>query len=99
MKNVPKQFSGYCAKCKKIQNITGPEFKTIKGKGNSRRESILGKCSECGTKISKILANENKQSLPEKIESAKINDNEDKPDIPVSGTVKMDKGELDGFFK
>ena len=46
----------YCLKCKKKQEMAKAEETTMKGRGGTQKRALTGVCSECGTKMFKVLA-------------------------------------------
>lgn len=52
-------FKNHCMRCKQERVIGNPERHTMKG----GRESVKGKCSECGCPMYKPLNREEKEKL------------------------------------
>jgi len=50
-----KEYTGYCVKCKKKQEMENPKEITMKGKGGTKRKAVTGTCPACGTKMFRIL--------------------------------------------
>jgi len=52
---MPEEVIAFCVKCKKKQSMKDPTEVEIKGKGGTKRRALKGTCSECGTKMFRIL--------------------------------------------
>ncbi len=45
----------YCVKCKQKKEMKDPKEVDMKGKGGAKRRAMTGACSDCETKMFKIL--------------------------------------------
>jgi len=53
---VPEEkIIAFCVKCKQKKEMKEPTEVVIKGKGGTKRRALKGTCSDCGTKMFRIL--------------------------------------------
>ncbi|MFH1036552.1 MAG: DUF5679 domain-containing protein [Patescibacteria group bacterium] len=46
---------GYCVKCKAKREMKDEREVEMKGRGDTKRRAMTGTCSNCGTKMFRIL--------------------------------------------
>lgn len=49
------EYKARCMKCKAEVKIVDPVLTEIKGKSNTKKNAVKGKCGTCGTTVFRIL--------------------------------------------
>ena len=50
------EYKARCMKCRGEVSVKDPEIVAVKGKGDSKRKAVKGKCPACGTTVFRFLA-------------------------------------------